>query len=247
MRNPELINKVDNIYADNGQTILDIPACDYFEKAQYDLLDDKSFKNYMKALENAVRHSFAYRQMIYQLKYTDGMNECSFLENVSCVDNNKVKIEIHHEPFTLYDICYTVFKRRQTNGEDLRIPAVAEEVMWLHYCGLVGLVPLSSTIHDLVHNQYLFVPTDIVRGNYREFVNMYYNHIEPDVLDYLDAAELATKEGTFRYQMEMFNVHNIYINCNGSYGLPDRNQVVSTIRNRVDVIKSKTKLMFKYV
>ena len=41
MRNPDLMNKVDNIYKDGGKTILKLPSMEYFDKPQYDFLDDK--------------------------------------------------------------------------------------------------------------------------------------------------------------------------------------------------------------
>lgn len=237
MINPEMINKVDNIYADNEKTIIDISSPPYFDQVPYDLLDDKSFKRYISDLERIVRISFEYRQLIAYLRNTEGMNVCSFLDNISNADNTKIKIELHHSPLTLYDICMAVFKKRQYKKESTNIEAVAEEVMYLHYIGWVGLIPLSATAHDLVHNQYLFVPTDKVRGFYKEFVHAYYDYIDPDTLDSLDAAEEATLEYNNK-QMELFNNHKVYINTDGSYALPRMNEVQSLLKNRISNIKS---------
>ena len=237
MINPEMINKVDSYYTDGGNTILDIKSLPYFDDDIYDLCDEKSYKKYMSDLERIVRNSFEYRQLIGYLRNTDGMNICSFLDNVTNVDNNKVKIEIHHSPLTLYDICNAVMKKRQHNRESMDILLVAEEVMYLHYLGWVGLIPLSETIHDMVHNNYLFVPTDRVRGNYRAFVESYYNFIDPDTLDSLDAAEIATKEYNNK-QMQIFNQHKIYVNVNGSYGLPKMSDIQALLKGRIDAIKN---------
>ena len=237
MVNPELLNKAENIYDDGGKTVLNINKIPYFDAMQYDLSDDKDFARYIRDLERTVRNSFEYREFIKYLKNIEGMDECSFLENVSSRDNSKVKIEIHHSPLTLYDICMAVFKKRQRNKEDCRVESVAEEVLYLHYIGWVGLIPLSETVHDMVHNQYLFVPLDKVRGNFREFVNAYYNDIDPEVLDCLDAADTATKEYNNK-QMELFNNHDIYINMDGSYELPRRDEVRNSIKSRIDDIKS---------
>ena len=173
MVNPELINKVNDIYNDGGQTVLEIQNPPYFDKMPYDLLEEKSFKKYMTDLERSVRNSFEYRELISYLKNTEGMDVCSFLDNVTSRDNSRVKIEIHHSPLTLYDICLAVFRKRQQRKESTNIEAVAQEVMYLHYIGWVGLIPLSSMVHDMVHNQYLFVPTDKVRGNYKAFVDIF--------------------------------------------------------------------------
>lgn len=246
MMNVELMNKVDNIYPDGEMSIIDIPEMPYFDQEQYDLMDDKDFKHYISDLERNVRTSFEYRALISYLKNTEGMDECSFLENVSSRDNKKVSIELHHSPLTLFDICMAVFKKRQANHEDVNINAVAEEVIWLHYAGWVGLIPLSATVHDMVHNQYLFVPTDVVRGNYRAFVEAYYNYIDPETLDCIDNAEQATKEYNNK-QMEIFNNHKLYVNAHGSYNLSGKNDAQSAIRQHITDLKSGRKVMCNIV
>lgn len=246
MMNVECMNTVENIYVDGGSTILDINEIPYFENFQYDLMDEKSFKKYITDLERVVRNSFEYRQLIRYLKYSEGMDECTFLENASSRDNAKVRIELHHAPLTLYDICLTVIKKRQAKHESIDINSIAEEVMYLHYIGWVGLVPLSATIHEMVHNQYLFVPVDIVRGNWRAFVNSYYDYINPETLDCIDNAERATKEYNGK-QMEVLNNHRIYVNVNGSYALPRKDETKRVIKDHITEIKSGGKVMCKIV
>ena len=246
MVNPELINKVNDIYSNDGQTILEMKSAPYFDKMPYDLLEEKSFKKYISDLERSVRNSFEYRELIAYLKNTEGMDVCSFLNNVTSRDNTKVKIEIHHSPLTLYDICLAVFRKRQQRKESTNLEAVAQEIMYLHYIGWVGLIPLSATVHDMVHNQYLFVPTDRVRGNYKAFVDNYYNFIDPDTLDSLDAAEDATREYNNK-QMELFNNHKIYLNVDGSYGLPRKDEMKSLLKDRITEIKSGNIMVAKVV
>ena len=246
MVNPALINKVNDIYSNDGQTILEMKSAPYFDKMPYDLLEEKSFKKYISDLERSVRNSFEYRELIAYLKNTEGMDVCSFLDNVTSRDNTKVKIEIHHSPLTLYDICLAVFRKRQQRKESTNLEAVAQEIMYLHYIGWVGLIPLSATVHDMVHNQYLFVPTDRVRGNYKAFVDNYYNFIDPDTLDSLDAAEDATREYNNK-QMELFNNHKIYLNVDGSYGLPRKDEMKSLLKDRITEIKSGNIMVAKVV
>ena len=83
------------------------------------------------------------------------MNKCSFYENVSNIDSNDIKIEIHHEPISLYDICIIVYNKRNFFHENLS--ELLKEVMLLHYKLLIGLIPLAETVHELVHNKYLFI------------------------------------------------------------------------------------------
>lgn len=246
MINVECMNPIENTYTDGEISILDINDMSYFDAEPYDLLNDKDFAHFIRDLESVVRNSFEYRSLMNYLKNTEGMDVCSFLENVSSRDNTKVRIEIHHSPLTLYDICLAVFKKRQANHEDISINGIAEEVMWLHYVGWVGLIPLSATIHEMVHNQYIFIPTNIVRGNYQAFVNAYYNYIDPDTLDSLDNAEQATKDYNSR-QMELFNNHKIYINNNGSLLIPQKEQYKQNIKDHISDIKNNKKEMINLI
>lgn len=246
MMNVECLNTVSNTYTDGEISILDLPSLQYFENEQYDFTDDKDFKHYISDLERIVRTSFEYRQLINYLKNCEGMNVCSFLENATSKDNTKVKIEIHHSPLTLYDICLIVFKKRKSLNEDLNINAVAEEVLWLHYIGWVGLIPLSATVHEMVHNQYVFIPTNVIRGNYQMFINSYYNYIDPEILDCIDNAEQATKDYNGK-QMEIFNNHRMYINIDGSFTLPNKSKTQQIIKNHISEIKSNLKSMCKII
>lgn len=240
MMNVEGLNPIENIYTDGGMSIMEIKELPYFDAEPYDFNDSKSFEHYISDLERIVRQSFEYRQFIGYLRNVEGMNECAMLNNVTNKAESKVRIEIHHSPFTLYDICVIVFRKRSALNEDLNINSVAEEVLFLHYIAWVGLIPLSATVHDMVHNAYLFIPTNKIRGNYRPFIESYYNYINPELLDNIDAAEQATKNELDRKRMEIFNNHRIYVNNNGSYALPEKNRIRSNIKNRIDEIKSNT-------
>lgn len=238
MVNAENISKPQNIYEDGGKTVLEVKAAPYFDDQQYDLNSEKDFNHYIDDIKRIVRSSFEYRWLINYLKNTRGMDECSVLEYVTNRDNSKVRIEIHHSPLTLEDIVLAVVKKRMDKKEDMDVNAVAEEIMYDHFKGLVGLIPLSETVHELVHNQFFFVPTDRVFGDYNGFVNTYYNYIDPSTLDSIDAAEQATKDYDGS-QMEMFNNHKIYVNADNNINLDNLDDEKSMIKSHINVIKSK--------
>ena len=120
--------------------LVDIPDYDIQD---YDVFDDKDFRKYIMDIKRTVRNSLEYRQYVQFLRNYMNMNECSFFENVSNADNTKIKIEIHHSPYTLEDIVMTVFNKRVFYGEDIDVEDVAKEVMYIHYFLMVGLIPLS--------------------------------------------------------------------------------------------------------
>ena len=236
------------IYYQNGETsTISIKEMPYFSMKQYDLSDEKSYAKYIKDLESMVRRSFELTTLISFLKDDCAMCEDPFMDNVSSQDT-KIKIEMHHSPLTLYDICTAVVRKRQDKDESLDLPSVAEEVAYLHYIGWVGLVPLSKTTHEMVHNNYLFIPTDIVAGNYNAFINAYYNYIAPEVLDAVNAAEEATLQNKIaQEQMGYFNIHQMYINVNGDNGLEQIPQYTDTIKGRINEIKNGKKIMCEII
>lgn len=238
MINPELINKPDRVFIDGEMSILDIKQMQYFDKEEYDLNNEKEYKRYISDLEKLVRGSIHYRLLVSYLRNSEGMDKCAFLDNASTENGNK--IEIHHTPFTLFDITNTVVNKRIKNNEPMDIELVAEEILYLHYCGYVGLIPLCETVHQMVHNSFIFIPTDVVRFSYQQFINAYYNYIDPMLLDYIDAAERLTKEGDLvKKQMELFNQHKIYVNVDGSYALPGLTEIQNCIKFRINELKNK--------
>ena len=154
-------------YAEAVPNYIDIPELDPFTKPDYDLNDDKEYEHYLRDIEKVVRGSFEYQRMVAYLRENLDMNQCSFYQGVSNLATTKIRIEIHHEPLSLYDIVSIVVRKRSHFGESLEVEYVAKEVAYNHYTMSVGLIPLSETAHELVHNQYLFIPNSKVFGNWR--------------------------------------------------------------------------------
>ena len=231
---------------------------DPFEKVQYDIFDEKEYSKMLQDIERIIRNSFEYRSLINYLRETEGMNVCTFLSNVTNVDNPRVKIEIHHTPFTLYDIVSSVSKRRLHENNSYDVYDIAKEVMWLHYAGWVGLIPVCDMVHELIHNQYVFVPTHIIRGNYKMFIQEYHDYIDPDAMAALDSAEEITQQylnnpndpnNIVNKQMLIFNQHPTYVNHTN---LQPVAEIISSmqgmVRDRITDIKTNGKrLMYHLV
>ena len=155
---------------------LDIP------RMFWNLNNPKDKDKFIKKVEMIVRSSMEYHELIDYLKYKMGMNFCSFFHKVSKDIYGKVKfrIEIHHEPFTLYDITAVVLNNRINNSTDcerIDIYDIADEVMENHYAGHVGLIPLSVTVHELVHSGKVFIPLQFLDTGYIQFYQKYKNSI----------------------------------------------------------------------
>jgi len=185
MRDPDL----EQLYVEpNTELLVDIPQdIPKFEYEPYNFYDDRDFNNYIKDLKKYVRSSFEYKtQLIPFLREYMGMNQCSYLPNLTNENRNKIRIEIHHDPIDLETICRVIFRKRLDMNESLAIPAVAYEVLWCHYSLLVGLIPLSETVHELVHNGNIFIDPNRTYGFYKQFIDRYFKYFDPEELETLD-------------------------------------------------------------
>ena len=151
-----------------------------------------TFKNrdkFVKRVERHIRSSMEYRDLMFYLKENMDFNQCAFFNHVENANGIKSRIEIHHEPFTLYDIVDTVVKKFEEEGRPINDMYISDEVMELHYRNMVGLVPLSKTLHEMVHSTYkngtdkLYIPIQVVYGDFREFIKEYGEYIDDSIYE----------------------------------------------------------------
>ena len=154
------------------------------------LSKDKDRHKFIKRIERIVRSSMEYRDYLNFLKEDIGLDSCVFFQKVSNSSQNKrkrISIEIHHEPFTLYDIVDVVLRKYQEEGLKINDLDIADEVMNLHYENKVGLVPLSKTAHEMIHNSTkLIVPLNMCYGAYSEFLEEYEPYIDDSLYEKLE-------------------------------------------------------------
>lgn len=219
-------------------SILKLDNIPKFDIQDYDLMDSKEFQKYISAIEGIVRGSFEYRSLISYLRENMDMNKCSFFENVNNIDTGKIKIQVHHHPFSLYDMVIIIYNKRLYNGESIDDEMVAKEVMYLHYALLVGLIPLSETVHELVHNQYLFIPNNNVMGKYEEFYHMYKDFMTPEMIDvYERTVEFSNSYDQSKHK-DILDRSYIYVDISGVYDIPTYQQVIDSMNNRIQELKS---------
>lgn len=218
---PEVIDKIE---------ITNIPQ---FDIADYNLTDDKEVFKYLTTVERVCRNSRCYKKLIDFLRNYVDMNKCSFYKNINNIDTSSIKIHIHHSPFTLFDIANIIYMKRMAMGESLSVPMVAKEVMYCHYNMWVGLIPLSETVHEMVHNGYLFIPTDAVYGKYKEFAEQYKDYLGP-IENTLERLEEATKVYDYNKETKILTMNAIYIDPTGAYELPDMNTIVELLKDKID-------------
>ena len=148
---------------------------------------DRDKVKFIKRVESIVRSSMEYRDYVAFLKEHVNMNHCAFFTNIENSTGSRVRIEIHHEPLTLYDIVQTVLNRHLNDGVPINDLFIADEVMELHYKNMVGLIPLSKSVHQIVHHgTEITIPLTMVYGEYKQFIDDYMDYLDPSVLDKIE-------------------------------------------------------------
>ena len=168
-----------------------------------------------------IRSSNEYRDYIAFLKEYVDMTKCAFFNNVSNEQSRKIRIEIHHEPFTLFDIVQIVLSKWQAECIPLNDLLIADEVMSLHFRNCVGLIPLSKTVHETVHsNSNVVIPLYLIYGKYKEFLKEYEPYLEESMIDKLER-KIALTKNIKENSFDIFNKEFEYLEIDG-VTLPQR-------------------------
>lgn len=186
----------------------------------------KDKDKFIKRIERVIRSSMEYRDYIAYLKEYVNMNQCAFFNNVENAQGNRVRIEIHHEPLTLYDIVKVVVNKYIQEAIPLNELYIADEVMNLHYTNQVGLIPLSKSVHQIVHNSNdIIIPLHMVYGNYKQFLEEYNDYLSIDETDTFILDKIENKINESReFNKEMANKLTpkyVYVEVEG-YSLPKK-------------------------
>lgn len=228
----------------NLPELIKITQIPVFDFQIYNLEDDKEYEHYIKDIEIQIRRSFEYRQFIKYLRENMNMNKCSFLKGVNNEESFDIKIEIHHYPFTLRDIVEIVYRKRNYYNESLDVQMVAKETMQLHYKLMIGLIPLSETVHELVHNGRLFIPIDHVLGRYNLFIDYYKPFCEPEQLETIERIEKYTLENSELLDTTIIEQNNVNFQIQDTrFQLPQFNQINDQMIKQLQNIKNNNYLL----
>jgi len=219
-----------DIKEEDGHIVLPVDAHNYtdYRELYLDIYEDeKSLADYTKQIVKMIRSSYEYRKYIKLLKTEFDLTKCAFFKNIDISDGTKVSFEMHHYPFTIFDIVSIVIQDRMkdqmedpTNSEKfnrvLNPFSISKEVLRLHYEGKVGLVPLTLTPHELYHAGELFIPLtkDFVFGNYHDFIDEYNAKDYGNYKEVLNLIQNKTNEiidGDSKLDLEKLKIKKVYL------------------------------------
>ena len=135
--------------------------------------NEKNKTKFIKNVESMVRSSHEYRNFLAYLKQEAELTYCAIMNGLDTESMKDISLEIHHYPYTLYDITEAVLDRHLMNNLDYTRLSIAHEVMGLHFSLQVGLVPLTLTMHQMAHTGNILIDMDHVFGDYKKFSKDY--------------------------------------------------------------------------
>lgn len=143
-----------------------------------DIFDEKRYKSFIKNVEKLIRQSTYYNDYIGLLTNEVGLSNCAVLGNIS---KDMAKVEMHHFPFTLYDIVQIHICKNLTLKQKMTSFSIANDVMKDHYDNIVSLIPLCKTAHQLVHKGGISISINQTFGDIEAFLNKYKEYISDDL------------------------------------------------------------------
>ena len=230
-------------YNSSNMDVVLIDHVPEYDQVEYDIDDNKQLEKYIDAIEKICRSSFEYSKYTKYLRTYMDMNKCSVFENINNIETTKIKIHIHHSPITLYEIAVIILNKRKYYYEDLDPEMVAKEVMYVHYCLLIGLIPLCETVHTLVHNEFYFIPNSKVMGKYNDFIKLYEPWVPWQIKEKLNRIEEFTKIADDDMNKAILEPHYIYLEFAGAYKLPRMEDLLFILQNRMNTLKENNFIM----
>ncbi len=182
-------------YENNEQHIdLDIEISKYNKDiASIEIEEDLDEKT-ISYLEKIIRSSYEYKEYINYMKTELDLTKCALMPQLD-QKNMDFTLEFHHYPMNLFEITQTVGLKmidELKDNQKLSPFSICEKVMEEHYRNNIGLVPLSTTLHQMAHNKSINIPIDKVNGNYKRFIKNYSEFIDDDIKDRITDAELLS-------------------------------------------------------
>lgn len=177
---------------DSDESFYEIPFYkdeDYF----FSLENEVAF---IKAVEKVVRTSKYYSRYIAHVKNDLGLNFCQVKGNIVEEEDSTIKnlIEMHHGPvFTLFNVVSIVLNHMILHGEKITTFSVAHKVLEEHFAHRVQTVMLCRTVHEMVHDDKVFLNYKQGFGDLYSFLEIYHDGLDEQqiriLMDYIERSE----------------------------------------------------------
>lgn len=159
-----------------------IESTDY----EYNLsLRVKDFENeseeikFIKSCERGIRSCPEYKVWTSYLKDALNYRIC----DITGENNEELTVEVHHHPYTLFDITRCVTKEFMFEEQEFCSFDVCTKVIEMHYQMRTPFVLMIKSMHEKFHNGFLKLPMELVHGDYKYFFENYAKYMDENTLN----------------------------------------------------------------
>ncbi len=166
--------------------------------------NEAEFVKFVRSCEKLVRGCIEYKLWKNYIRDVLQVNNCA----VTHERMDMVTVEIHHHIPTLFLMIKAIVNKRVQSDKEFSSFDICLETMELHFMNKVGYVCLVSTIHEKVHNKYLAVPIELVKGNYKAFLLEYGQYLDTEDLERINESLSVKLETISPDQLNSWTVDN---------------------------------------
>ena len=212
--------RIPEIKTHNDDVETEVIHLEYIKSLKYSIEHPYNRDKLIKRIEKIVRQSYEYKDLILFLREEMNLDRCLILSNI---DIHTARIELHHDPLRLYDVVDTVLRKHETllGAENINVFDIADEVMEIHYKEMIPLVPVTTTVHELIHADEVFIPIQLISqggfGNWRLFVSVYKKYMSPEFQKQLRDYVYTSNKVIQEYSTPILDRRYKYIDCDGVY------------------------------
>ena len=168
---PDVTNGLEHVAPDVDLT-LHSENSRFIQEYRQANFDNAEWQKFVNSCKSMIRTSIEYKMFVSYCKSQLGMTNCSFLGSIE--ESENVEVEIHHAILTLHDIVEIVMDDMlRENDKGISTLEVCNRIMQLHFMGLISVVPLSVTVHQLVHAKKINLSYDQVYGDLPTFIKTF--------------------------------------------------------------------------
>lgn len=135
----------------------------------------KYLVKFIKYCERLVRSNEDYKLWLSSIRDNSRLSQDAFLYNLT---SSLVEIQLHHYPINLFNITQAVIMKYLKEKQKISTFIIADEVIQLHFKGIIGLVPLTVTTHEIAHLDKLQFVRSQIYGDWELFYNQYKDYLD---------------------------------------------------------------------
>lgn len=156
--------------------------------------NEKAKEKFIKTIERHIRTSLEYKSYIKYLKTEALLTQCVVMNMLPEEVAARLSVEMHHCPLTLYDLVDIVLMKYLLLEKPFTRISIANEVMDAHFMNQIGLVPMTVTMHQMIHKGNHLVNKKDLFGDYKKFASHYETFLTDDHRGKIEKVEKLADE-----------------------------------------------------